>query len=103
MLGQQPGADDAALVEEGFGLPACGYAVSFSAGGLGHALNCACCTRQSPAADALSRAFRARATGAAPYFSRIAVLASPEGEAQIRQALATDVIANARYRLVEAD
>jgi|GEM_PF-5343604 hypothetical protein len=101
MLGQQPGAGDAVLVEQGFAQPACGYAVSFSAGELGHALNCACCTRQSPAADALSRAFRARAMGTAPYFTRIAVLASPAGEAQIRYALATDVIANARYRLVE--
>lgn len=102
VLGQQPGPDDAALVEDGFGGAEDGcYAVRFSAAKPAHPLSCACCTRQSPAADALNRAFRARTIGTAPFFSRITVLASQAGEAEIRNALKTDIITHARYRLVE--
>jgi len=53
---------------------------------------------RSPAAEALAQLFRARATGAAPYFSRVVVLASAAGEAALRAALAQDALAQARYR-----
>jgi len=36
--------------------------------------------------------------GAAPFFGRVVVLASPAGEAAVRAALAGDVVARARFR-----
>jgi len=96
----EPGPDDAVLVEDGQDLPAAGYAVRFAVAKSGHVFNCACCTQRGPTADALSRMFRERATGAAPFFKRVIILASTEGEAAIRQALATDVVTAARYRLL---
>jgi hypothetical protein len=98
VFGQQPGPNDAALVEEGFAAPAAGYALRFKAARFGHGVGCTCCAARSPAAEALAQLFRARATGAAPYFSRVAVLASAVGEAELRAALAQDALARARYR-----
>jgi len=97
-----PAAGDAFLVEDGHDMPATGYAVRFALGPgkPGHFAGCACCTLRGPAADALTRMFRARATGVAPFFSRVAVLASPEGEAAVREALEADVVTKARFRLV---
>ncbi len=100
---------DAWLVEDGAAMPAEGYAARFAlpekkfgaadpgAAGPGHAIGCACCTLRGPAADALTRMFRARATGAAPYFKRVRVLASPAGEASVREALENDVVTVSRY------
>ena len=48
----------------------------------GHLPGCSCCVARSPAATALAAVFRARATGAAPYFSRLLVLASPAGRSR---------------------
>jgi hypothetical protein len=97
-MGGRPGPADAALVEDGFDMPDSGYAVHFALGLPGHPLACACCTRRGPAADALGRMFRERATGVAPFFGRVVVLASPEGEAAVREALEGDVVTKARYR-----
>jgi len=96
-----PGPNDAFLVQDGRNMPDSGYAVRFAlAGGKpGHVIGCACCTLRGPAADALGRMFMARARGEAPFFARVIVLASPEGEAAIRDALAQDVVTQARYRL----
>jgi hypothetical protein len=63
----------------------------------GHIAGCACCTPRGPAALALAALFRARATGAATYFSAATVVASPAGEAAIRAALKYDAVAAARF------
>ena len=78
-----------------------GYAERFTlpAAILGHVQGCTCCTPRGPAADALARLFRARATGCAPFFKRVIVRASAAGEAAIRAAIASDMLTAARYRL----
>ncbi len=101
ILGGEPAPGDAFLVEDGADMPDAGYAVRFALGAAkpGHFAGCACCTLRGPAADALTAMFRARATGAAPFFSRVVVLASPEGAAAVRAALHDDVVTQARFRL----
>jgi hypothetical protein len=99
LLDAQPNPDDAVLVEDGRDMPATGYALRFTAAKPGHVFDCTCCTLRGPAADALGRLYRERATGVAPYFKRVVVLASPEGENAIREALDNDVVTQARYRL----
>jgi hypothetical protein len=99
-FGIPPHADDAVLVEDGQTMPPEGYAVRFSVATRSHPFGCTCCTLRSPAADALGQMFRARATGAAPFFKRVVVVASPAGETALREALAGDVITSARYRLL---
>jgi hypothetical protein len=93
-----PEPDDATLVEDGHDMPATGYAIRFTATQPGHIIGCTCCTLRGPAADALGQMFAARARGQAPYFHRVIVLASPAGEAAIRQALAGDVVCAARFK-----
>ncbi|MDR3505614.1 MAG: hypothetical protein P4L52_05180 [Acidocella sp.] len=97
LFGQQPEAKDAVLAEDGVAVPEADYVLRFAAGGA-HGAGCACCVARSPAAEALAALFRARAMGAAPYFSRVLVLASPAGEAALRAALENDALARARYR-----
>jgi hypothetical protein len=66
----------------------------------GHAAGCTCCVARSPVAEALGRLFRARAVGEVPFFTRLGVVpASPAGETSIRQALETDGLAAACYRV----
>jgi hypothetical protein len=43
--------------------------------------------------------FQARARGSAPFFKRVVVLASPDGEAAIRAAIEEDVVTRARYKI----
>jgi hypothetical protein len=102
VLGGTPAEGDAVLVEDGFDMPASGHAVRFAlgTGKPGHLAGCACCTLRGPAADALTTLFRARATGLAPFFTRVVVLASPAGEAAVREAMEGDVVTKARFRLV---
>jgi hypothetical protein len=90
VIGGAPGEGDAA-----------GYAVRFAlgVGKPGHVAGCVCCTLRGPAADALTTMFRARATGVAPFFRRVVVLASAAGEDAVGQALEGDVVTRARYRL----
>jgi hypothetical protein len=101
VMGGVAGGEDAVLVEDGHAMPAAGYAVRFALGSAksGHVAGCACCTLRGPAADALSALFRARATGVAPLFKRLVVLASAEGEAAVEAALVEDVVSAARFRL----
>jgi len=103
VMGGGPGEGDAFLVEDGHDMPAAGYAVRFAlgTGKPGHLSGCACCTLRGPAADAMTAMFRARATGAAPFFTRVVVLASSSGEAAVRDALETDAVTRARFRLAE--
>ncbi len=93
--------DDVYLTEGGAEPVLSGYAESFTLppGKFGHVKGCNCCTPRGPAADALTRLFRARATGCAPFFKRVIVRASPAGEAAIRAAIANDLLTTARYRL----
>ncbi len=66
----------------------------------GHVAGCACCVTRSPVAEALGRLFRARAVGELPFFTRLGVVpAGPSGEASLRQALATDGLASACYKI----
>jgi hypothetical protein len=99
-FGIPPRSDDAVLVEEGQTAPSEGYAVRFSPpAGPSHKFNCTCCTFRGPASTALGQLFRARATGVAPFFKRVVVLASPQGETAVREALAGDVMAAARFQI----
>jgi hypothetical protein len=102
VMGGEVAPADAVLVEDGCAMPASGYAVRFAVGSgkPGHFAGCACCTLRGPAADALTAMFRARATGVAPLFKRLVVLASAEGEAAVKAALVEDVVSAARFRLV---
>jgi hypothetical protein len=73
---------------------------AWASGEAGHLPGCACCVTRSPVADALGRLFRARAVGEVPFFTRLgAVPASAAGEAALRQALESDGLASACYRL----
>lgn len=96
---QQAGNADVYLVEGGSGSELAEPAERFTLPPVkfGHLTGCNCCTPRGPAAAALSRLFRARATGAALFFRRVIVLASPAGEAAIRDAIADDVVTAARY------
>jgi hypothetical protein len=100
-FGGRPAPGDACLVEDGQPMPETGYAARFALAGPkpGHFAGCACCAARGPAAEALTAMFQARARGAAPYFKRIVVLASPAGEAAIHAALDSDVVTAARYRV----
>ncbi len=97
VMGAEPERQDAVLVEDGHPMPATGYAQRFVASS--HIPGCACCNPRGPAAEALTRLFRDRAIGAAPFFHRVVVLASPSGEAAVREAVAKDVLTRARYRM----
>jgi hypothetical protein len=100
LFGITPQPDDAVLVEDGQTMPHKGYTQPFSPPATpSHPLGCSCCVVRGPVSDALGRLFRARATGTAPFFKRVVVSASPAGEAAVREALAGDVMAAARYRL----
>jgi hypothetical protein len=69
----------------------------------GHGPGCACCVSRSAVAETLGRLFRARAVGEVPFFQRLgAVPAGPAGDAALRQALASDGLASACYRLETA-
>ena len=65
-----------------------------------HPPGCPCCAPRAPAAQALARLFLARARGDGPVFARVLALPRTEaGAAAIRDALATDLLATARFRL----
>jgi hypothetical protein len=96
-MGGTPGPDGAVLVESG--LPAPPGAYSFTAAS--HPAGCLCCALRSGAGDALAALFRARATGKAPFFKTLSVIASATGQAAIRHAIETDVLCQARYRVEE--
>ncbi len=105
LFGGQVEPGDAWLVEDDAEMPAQGYAVRFTLpaqrfGAAGHAPGCSCCTLRGPAADALTRMFRDRATGTSPFFKQVRVLASPAGQAAVREALVNDVVTAARFSSV---
>ncbi len=63
-----------------------------------HPPGCTCCAGRSPAAQALSRLFLARARGEAPMFREIVAVASPAGQAAVRAAVKQDPLASAWFR-----
>jgi len=74
-------------------------AVTQAMPGAAHPVACACCGGRSPVGEALGVLFQARARGDVPWFDR--VLVSPALEAELRAALREDILAAARFRLVE--
>ncbi len=92
-------ANAAYLVEVGLAAPAAAHAASFTLPVTTHFAGCGCCRPRGPVVEALTAMFRARATGAAPYFQQVVVRASPRGEAAVRDAIARDTVVRARYRL----
>ncbi|HTI00893.1 MAG TPA: hypothetical protein VL752_08100 [Acidisoma sp.] len=69
----------------------------------GHVPGCTCCVARSPVAEAMGRLFRARAVGEVPFFTRLGVVPASEGGAvAVRQALETDGLVSACYRLERA-
>ncbi len=99
VFGQQPGAQDVVLAEEGVAVAPALHVRRFTAALPGHLAGCACCVPRGAGGEALAKLFRDRATGAVPYFSRVVVLASPAGRGAIRAALEDDALTRARYRL----
>lgn len=100
-IGGLPGPDDAVLVEDGQTMPESGYALRFSVPRFGHQPGCFCCSSRGPAANAFSALYRARATGTGPYFSRVLVLGTLLGIADVKAALQQDAVTQARFRLAE--
>jgi hypothetical protein len=93
------GTADTYLVEAPRTPPPGAYAAHFTLPKPGHLIGCPCCPPRGPVSAALAALFRARATGAAPFFKSVVVLASPEGEAAVRAAVAGDVLTGARYKV----
>ena len=87
------------LVEGDLPAPNGAYATRFTLPKTGHITGCACCAPRGAVPAALAAMFRARAMGIAPFFQAVVVLASPAGEAAVRDAVRHDVLAQARYRL----
>ena len=64
-----------------------------------HPAGCTCCGPRSPAAQALSRLFIARARGTAPHFAAVTVIAGAAGEREVQDALRQDPAVAAWFRL----
>ncbi|WP_201728747.1 hypothetical protein [Acidocella sp. C78] len=99
-FGGAAGADEAALVQEGFDPPADVAAVArfgVAPARPGHGIGCACCVPRGPAALALTELFLGRARGTLPDFAAVVVVADTNGEAAVRTALETDILLRARF------
>ena len=64
-----------------------------------HPIDCACCNPRTAAALSLASLFRDRALTPGPAFRSVLAVVTPEGETAIRDALTTDPLVSARYRL----
>lgn len=71
----------------------------FATGAAPHVAACTCCHGRGEAAQALDRLFQGRVRGAVPWFDRVLVLDEGCVGDEIKQALARDSLAAARYRL----
>ncbi|HET9146922.1 MAG TPA: hypothetical protein VFN77_02615 [Acetobacteraceae bacterium] len=99
VFGGTPEAGDAVLIEGDAPAPAGFHAIRLRLpAGQAHPIGCACCAPRGPAAEALSRAFLDRATGKAPFFTRVLVLAGADGAGAVAAAVAQDAVVSARYR-----
>jgi hypothetical protein len=93
-----PSSEQAAfLVEQGVTTQAA-PAMRFALPQTGHVPGCECCAPLGPIAAALRALFIARAKGDLPFFREIVVLASPAGEAAVRETLAADALLIAWFR-----
>lgn len=90
---------DAVLAQKGYEAPAFSYVMWFEPARAGHRFGCSCCTARSPVAYALAALFRARATGEAPFFQKVVVLADAAGWADVQATLANDTLTRARFKL----
>jgi hypothetical protein len=66
---------------------------------IAHPRGCACCNGQGAAAAALAALFRERALGGAWFSAVVAVVRTPAGRAELEEALRSDILTLARYRL----
>jgi hypothetical protein len=100
VFGAEPEAGDAVLIEGEPPAPAATYPIRFKLPDRpDHPAGCACCAPRGPVAEALARAFRDRATGAAPFFTRVvAITPSHDAAAAIDAALTSDAMTAGRYR-----
>jgi hypothetical protein len=89
-----------ALLCEGEGAPAAGRDWFLPDMAPGHPADCACCTPRNGAGQALARLMLARGRGTGMFFNRVIVVALTEGgRATACQALASDPIASACFRV----
>jgi hypothetical protein len=93
-----------ALLREGEGAPAAGHDWFLPDTTPGHPADCACCTPRNGAGQALARLMLARGRGTGLFFNRVIVVAMTEdGRATVRQALASDPVASACFRVQASD
>ncbi len=76
-----------------------GPSAQFSVREMDHPAGCACCRPQTAAAAALAGLFRTRAVTPGAAFASVLAVVSAAGEAAVRDALASDPVVSARYRL----
>ena len=92
--------NDAVLLPPGAAAPP-GHPVARLAATPAHVPGCACCPPRGEAGRALGRLFLARARGEVAFFDRVLVLLPSDAAwAEVARAVAQDVLASARYRLV---
>jgi hypothetical protein len=98
---EDAGRSDALLCEgEGEGAAAPGRDWFRPDTSSGHPADCACCTPRNGAGQALARLMLARGRGTGLFFNRVIVVAVTEGgRATVLQALASDPIASACFRV----
>jgi len=100
LVGTLPAPGDALLVPLGSRIPAGFYGINVALDAASHhPLGCACCAQRGAIPAALAAMFRARATGTAPFFKRIIVLAPQSIRPVIEQAVREDIFAASRYRV----
>jgi transposase len=90
------GAQEAVLAEGRRHAPAASAVARFAGAGVHPAL-CACCGGRHPAAAALGALFQDRARGRVPWFT--AVVADVADPAAVAEALRSDLVAAARFRV----
>ncbi|WP_242621939.1 hypothetical protein [Komagataeibacter xylinus] len=66
-----------------------------------HAAGCLCCTARGGLAGVLGEIFRQRAMGDQKWFTRVAVVPPPGQEAAWRADVARDVLAQARFSIIQ--
>lgn len=96
------GPDDALLLPAGVAAATgAGVVVSLPAGAAGivHARGCACCLPRGALAETLGRLFLARARGEVAAFRRLVAPLEGEAAAALSEALVSDRLLAARFRL----
>ncbi|GAA5265400.1 hypothetical protein ACOSOMT5_P1825 [Acidiphilium sp. MT5] len=97
-------ADDAVLIAGDAPAPVVAAVERFSTGpARGHKRGCYCCAPRNQAALALNRLFLARARGTVPWFKRLIFIGDEAAQAELRAALADDVLSRARFVLTDRD